>query len=107
MSDAILVSVITAGLSLIGTVITVLTANRQTIATLDKKSETSDIEIKGKIDVIQQEIKTLSERVEKHNSVIDRTYALEKKAAVTEEQLKTAAHRIDELEKPANKKSTP
>ena len=99
MSDAILVSVITAGLSLIGTVITVLTANRQTIATLDKKSETSDIEIKGKIDVIQQEIKTLSERVEKHNSVIDRTYALEKKAAVTEEQLKTAARRIDELEK--------
>ena len=99
MSDAILVSVITAGPSLIGTVITVLTANRQTIATLDKKSETSDIEIKGKIDVIQQEIKTLSERVEKHNSVIDRTYALEKKAAVTEEQIKTAARRIDELEK--------
>lgn len=97
--NEVLVAIITAGVSLIGTIITVLMANRQTIAALDKKSETSDVEIKGKIDVIQTEIKTLSERVEKHNTMIERTYELERKAAVAEEQIKVANHRIEDLEK--------
>ena len=77
MSDAILVACITAGLSLIGTIITVLVANKQTIAALDKKSELSDEKIQGEINVIKTEIKTLSNRVEAHNNVIERTYRLE------------------------------
>jgi hypothetical protein len=37
--------------------------------------------------------------VEKHNGLIDRVYKLEEKATLTEEQIKVANHRIDDLEK--------
>lgn len=82
--NEVLVAIITAGVSLIGTVITVVMANRSTLAALDKKSELSDAEIKGEINVIREEIKTLSDRVEKHNSMVERTYNLESRVAVLE-----------------------
>ena len=47
MSEAVVVAIVTAGLSLIGTVVTVLAANRQTLAAMDKKSELSDQKIQG------------------------------------------------------------
>lgn len=99
MSDAVIVAMVTAGLSLLGTVVTVLAANRSTLAALDKKSETSDIEIQGKIDVIRTEIRTLSDRVEKHNGMIERTAALERRMAVAEERVKVANHRLEDLER--------
>nr|DAU99391.1 MAG TPA: microtubule-associated protein [Caudoviricetes sp.] len=40
----------------------------------------------------------LTKRVDKHNSVIERTYALEKRVEVQEEQIKVANHRIQDLE---------
>ena len=40
----------------------------------------------------------LEKKVEKHNTVIERTYALEKRAEVIEETIKVANHRIDDLE---------
>lgn len=43
-------------------------------------------------------IDELTKRVEKHNSVIDRVYKLEEKAAVTEETIKVANNRIKDLE---------
>lgn len=87
MSEAVIVAVVTAGLSLIGTIITVLTANRMTLAALDKKSELSDEKIHGEINVIKTEIKTLSDRVEKHNNLIDRTYRLEERMGIVEAKM--------------------
>ena len=58
------------------------------------KQETS-----GALDLIRKDITTLSGRVEKHNNVIERTFALEQKAAVQEEQIKVANHRIEDLER--------
>lgn len=43
-------------------------------------------------------LEQLEKKVEKHNSVIDRVYKLEQQEAVTESKLKTANHRIDDLE---------
>ena len=43
-------------------------------------------------------IEQLEKKVEKHNSVIDRVYKLEQQEAVTETELKTANHRIKDLE---------
>ena len=40
----------------------------------------------------------LEEKVDKHNQVIERTYALEKQTAVLEDKIKSAQHRIDDLE---------
>ncbi len=43
-------------------------------------------------------LKQLEQKVEKHNSVIERVYKLEENAAVQEEQIKVANHRIGDLE---------
>ena len=43
-------------------------------------------------------IQQLENKVEKHNTVIERTYKLEENQAVMEEQIKVANHRIADLE---------
>ena len=40
----------------------------------------------------------LEKRVDKHNMVIDRTYKLEERSALLEEEIKVANHRISDLE---------
>ena len=96
--NEILVAIITGAVSLIGTVITVLMANKSTIAALDKQSAVNNEKIEGQIAVIQQEIQTLSDRVDKHNNLVERTYSLEKRADVTDEKIKVANKRIEDLE---------
>lgn len=96
--DGVLVAIITGAISLIGTVITVVAANRQTISAMSEQSKIADERIQGQINVIQTEIKTLSDRVEKHNSIVERTYHLEERTSVLEEKQRVANHRIDDLE---------
>lgn len=43
-------------------------------------------------------IQQLEKRVEKHNSVIERVYQLERHEAVIDEEIKVANHRINDLE---------
>lgn len=43
-------------------------------------------------------IEQLEKKVDKHNSVIERVYALEKKDAVQDEEIKVANHRLTDLE---------
>lgn len=43
-------------------------------------------------------IEQLEKKVEKHNSVIERTYRLEQNIAVLETREKASEHRIDDLE---------
>lgn len=93
MSDAIIVALITGGITLIG----IIVSHFGTIAQMEKKSELSDEAIKGQINVIDEKISALSDRVERHNKVIERTYALESRMSVAEEKLSDAHHRINEL----------
>ena len=44
-------------------------------------------------------LQELEKKVDKHNQVIERTYALEERAGLLEERVKVANHRIDDLEK--------
>lgn len=44
-------------------------------------------------------LEQLEKKVEKHNSVIERTYKLEKEQEVEEEKIKVINHRIEDLEK--------
>lgn len=44
-------------------------------------------------------LQELEKKVDKHNQVIERTYALEERAGIIEERIKVANHRIDDLEK--------
>ena len=48
--------------------------------------------------LIAYRIQQLDQKVDKHNSVIERTYALEKQTELLEERLQTANRRIDDLE---------
>lgn len=93
MSDAIIVALISGGITLIGIIASHLT----TIAQIEKKSELSDEKIQGQINVIDSKISDLSERVERHNKVVERTYGLEQRMAVAEERISDAHHRINEV----------
>lgn len=44
-------------------------------------------------------IKQLEKKVDKHNNLIERTYAIEQHNAVVDEEIKVANHRIEDLEK--------
>ena len=95
MSEAVLVAMITGGLSLIGTIVTVTLANRQTLATLDKKSEVSDLMLKAELErhqaVTDTKIEELTREVRKHNNFAERV-------PVLEEQIKATNRRIDGMD---------
>lgn len=55
--------------------------------------------VQTQIAIIETKIDTLSERVDKHNNLIERTYKLEQDTAVHTEQIKVANHRLSDLEK--------
>lgn len=80
MNEAVIVALITGGLSLLGTLSGVYFSQRKTTA------------------LITYRIDQLEAKVHKHNNLIERTYELEKRADLHEEKLKVANHRIDDLE---------
>lgn len=53
---------------------------------------------KKTVALIEYKIEQLTERVEKHNNLIERTYKLEEAAHIHDEQIKVANHRIADLE---------
>lgn len=48
--------------------------------------------------LMEYKLEELTKRVDKHNNVVERTFFLEKKMEVQEEQIKVANHRISDLE---------
>ena len=72
--------VITAAISLIGTL----------VGTLGGIALSSNL--------TNYRIEQLEKKVEKHNNLITRTYKLEQEFAVMDEKVKVANHRIDDLE---------
>lgn len=81
--DGITETVIVAVLSLIGTMAGAYFANKKSAA------------------LIAYRLEELEQKVAKHNGLVERTYHLEEAAAVFEEKLKVANHRIDDLERGA------
>ena len=85
MSEAVLSAIITAVLALVGTVITVVTTNRQTLAALDKKSELSDAKLEAELEkhmaVTDTKIEELTREVRAHNEFAKRVPVLEEKVA--------------------------
>lgn len=81
MSDAIIVALITGGLSLIGVLISNIMAAQNMDAKLEKQQAITDT----KLDELTREVR-------EHNSFA-------KRVPVLEEQIKVANHRIEDLEK--------
>ena len=95
MSEGVIAAIITGGVSLIGTIITVLVTQHKTVQAMDKRSEIADVTINARIDQLQAvteekfaETKTEFARVEakmdKHNQLMERTFRLEEKVAALE-----------------------
>lgn len=80
MGEAIIVALITGGLTLIGTIITVLATSRKTAEDMRIHQAVTDTKLQ-----------TLTEEVRKHNSFAERV-------PVMEEQIKVINHRIEDLE---------
>ena len=49
--------------------------------------------------LMEYKLEELTKRVNEHNNLIKRTYALEENMSVHEEQIKVANHRIEDLER--------
>ena len=92
MSDAVLVALIGLSGSVVGSLIGVLASSK----------------------LMAYRIEQLEKKVEKHNNLVERTYALEQKEALLElalreheelyaEKIKVANHRIEDLEHTAEK----
>lgn len=81
MTDAIVVALITGGLSLIGVVITCLTTNRKTKDAITEEQRKAINEIKEEFRVaqavMQTEVKELTREVREHNNFAKRMPAVE------------------------------
>lgn len=93
MSDAVIVALITVTANIILQVALAAAQSKDLLAKLQAESELADERIKSEIKannaLIYEKIDELSRRVEKHNTVIDRVYALETQTARHDEQIKT------------------
>lgn len=81
MSEAIIVAIITGGLSLIATIV----SNNRTAQSMDAKLDKQQA-------VTETELEELTREVRAHNNFAQRV-------PVLEEQIKVANHRIEDLEK--------
>lgn len=77
MTDVIIVALLSLAGTLIGSVAGILTANKLT----------------------NYRICELEKKVDKHNTIIERTYALERRCELYDEKFKVTGHRIEDLEK--------
>lgn len=80
MSEAVIVALITGGVSLLGTVITVLATSRKTAEDMKIHQAVTDTKIEE-----------LTREVRKHNNFAERM-------PVVEEQIKVINHRLQDLE---------
>ena len=94
MSEGIIIAIITGIFTFAGVVLTVAFGHNKTAKT-----------VKAQTDLTIYRIEQLEQKQDKHNTLIERMYAVEKKVDILVECQKTANHRIDDLEgfhKPQN-----
>lgn len=84
--EAIIVAIITGGISLLGTVLTILSTSRKTDASLRINQAVTDAKIEE-----------LTREVREHNNFA-------KRMPVVEEQIKVINHRLSDLEREDDKK---
>lgn len=85
--ETIIAALISAAAAIIVCVINSNAQSKKVIAEMDKHNELQ-----------AYQIKELSDKVEKHNKVIERVYKLEQHDAVETEQIKVMNNRIKDLE---------
>ena len=92
MTSEMIVALITGGCSLVGVIVSNIFANKKVQNSIETHQAVTD-----------EQLKDLTRQVEKHNSVIERTYIVEQRLEVLTEKQKTANHRIADLEEEIKK----
>lgn len=87
MTEGIIIAIITAGLSLVGVVITVIYGNKKTAST-----------VKTQTDLTIYRIEQLEKKQDVHNGLIERMYKVEEDIELLKEKHKVEKHRINDLE---------
>lgn len=85
---SIVVALITGGLSFVGII---YTSKQQHSITIE--------EDKNEVALIKKDIKSLEEKQDKHNSLIERVYDIEATLKVMDNREKVTEHRIKDLER--------
>ena len=99
MTEAIIVALITAASAVVCQIV-IASNSRKTMQQAQYASQKTIQQAQyDSQKLIEYKIDKLSERVDKHNSVIARTYKLEQDYALIDEKIKVANHRIDDLER--------
>ena len=88
ITEGIIIAFVTGALAVVGEIIVSAKNTRDLYSKLDTQSQLADERLKGDLAVIHTEINELRKTVEKHNSVIERTYKLETDVARHEERIK-------------------
>lgn len=81
-------SILTGSLALVGVI---YTSKQQHNITIEK--------VKNEVSLIKKDIKTLEEKQDKHNSLIERVYNIEATLKVMDNREKVSEHRIEDLER--------
>lgn len=86
------IPVIVAVITLIGTIWTVSSGNKKTLAALDKQSSETDLKLEAKLNefkaVTETKMDALTKKVEVHNSLIDRMYKAESDIKLLQQEAK-------------------
>ena len=74
-------AIATSVITLIGTIYTVASGNKKTMAELKRQSEVNDLKLESKLSefkaVTETKMDELTRKVEKHNNLIERMYQVE------------------------------
>lgn len=87
MNTEIIVALVTGAFTLAGVIITVIAGNKKTAQQIGENQK-----------VTLYRIEQLEKKQDKHNTLIERMYAVEDKVALLDERQRVANHRIDDLE---------
>lgn len=87
MGTEIWVALITGAASVAGVIITVIWGNKKNAKKVEEQSN-----------LTLYRLSELETKVDKHNHLVERMYALEESQKVMDEKMKVANHRIDDLE---------
>lgn len=99
MSETVIAALIAGGVTLVVCLLNNMFQQKRMASTVAEQQWKATNELRHEIQLLSVKLETVSENVEKHNNVIERTYHLEKEAVLQEEKIKVANHRIEDLEK--------
>ena len=94
----VIVAVIAAVASVSGVVLTNSKSNREIDAKLERTQAVFEAHVTEQIQSIKADVHRVEAKQDKHNAVIDRTYALEKTVELNSAELKRHSERIRLLE---------